>query len=648
MSNTPELTNQPVIAQLIAVSKLEKSPLNARKTVSKAACEEMKASILSHGLMQNLVVTAGKKGKFLVIAGGRRLEALKALIVEGNLPDDHAVPCQIVSVEHAAEMSLAENVVRLAMHPADQFEAFADLIEQGNTAEQVAQRFGVTKKLVEGRMKLARLAPELIQAYRDEKLTLEALMAFTVTDDRKRQLEVFESLNDWRSDADDIRDALTEEMVEVKSKFAVFVTLETYQAAGGTTKTDLFGDDVYLENPELLEALVTEKLKLVEQELKAEGWGWVQVERERDWKATQGCGRIEAEPVDAPEELTAELEKLEAEQIAVGEQLDATEDDEEIDRLNDRHGELEDLLDKIGDKIAAYAKFDTDQMATAGCYAYIGHDGELEVEKGLLRREDAKATAKARDDDSEDDNLPAEKPKGISESLKRDLEAYRLQVAQVEIAMHPEVTFDLLVFHVACEIFDHGSPYDGPNVHFSESIPQPSVEGDTLAAKRLEAVKEGLPVKWLEPEEDAARFAAFCDLTAEEKMRLLAYCTALTLKPGLANELPHTAYDIALSKTEANVAEYWRPNAASFLSRIGRAQLLELGQETFGGDFTSRWNKAKKGELVAMLDKAFANPSKDNRSEVVARLKNWLPVGMAFRAAPEPKPVKAKKSKKAA
>ena len=131
MSNTTENTNQPVIAQLIAVSKLEKSPLNARKTVSNAACDEMKASILSHGLMQNLVVTAGKKGKFLVIAGGRRLEAIKALIAEGKLPDDHAVPCQIVTEEHAAEMSLAENVVRLAMHPADQFESICRADREG-------------------------------------------------------------------------------------------------------------------------------------------------------------------------------------------------------------------------------------------------------------------------------------------------------------------------------------------------------------------------------------------------------------------------------------------------------------------------------------------------------------------------------------
>src|SRR4051794_26194967 len=107
-------------SQLIQIKSLDKSPLNARKTASKAASEELKASIIAHGLMQNLVVTDAGKGKFHVIAGARRLEALQALQKEGKLPGDHAVPCQVVSEEHALEMSLAENTVRAAMHPADE------------------------------------------------------------------------------------------------------------------------------------------------------------------------------------------------------------------------------------------------------------------------------------------------------------------------------------------------------------------------------------------------------------------------------------------------------------------------------------------------------------------------------------------------
>src|SRR4051794_34143196 len=112
----------------IEVSKLEKSPLNARRTVAKGAAEDMKASILSHkGIFHNLVVTKGEGDTYLVIDGGRRLEAIKALQAEGKLSADYAVPCQIRTGEDALETSLAANTIRLAMHPADEFEAFAKL-----------------------------------------------------------------------------------------------------------------------------------------------------------------------------------------------------------------------------------------------------------------------------------------------------------------------------------------------------------------------------------------------------------------------------------------------------------------------------------------------------------------------------------------
>src|SRR5579871_6046515 len=145
MNTIENTSSQP---RLIAVSRLEKSPDNARRTTPKIGMDELKASLLSHGLMQNLVVTDAGDGRFLVIAGGRRLEAIQSLQAEGKLPEDFAVPCQVVADEDALELSLAENTVRLAMHPADQFEAFAALIDKGATAAEVARRFGVEETTV--------------------------------------------------------------------------------------------------------------------------------------------------------------------------------------------------------------------------------------------------------------------------------------------------------------------------------------------------------------------------------------------------------------------------------------------------------------------------------------------------------------------
>ena len=323
-------TTQP---QLIAVAKLEKSPLNARRTVRSDGITELKASILSHGLMQNLVVTATDGETYRVIAGGRRLEAIHALQAEGKLPFDFAAPCQIVTEEYALEMSLAENTIRLAMHPADQFQTFADLIDKGATAAEVAERFGVEESLVLKRMKLARVAPELFQEYRNDGMTLECLMAYTITDDHRRQRKVFKSLQDWQKDDPEvIRNALTEKMVEASSKLAQFVGLDAYHAAGGISRADLFGDEVYLEKPALLNKLAEKKLDGIRGELEAEGWNWIEINPERDWNLINRCSRIKPMLIEAPTDLIDLKSQLDSELEEIERALEVTESDELLDQ----------------------------------------------------------------------------------------------------------------------------------------------------------------------------------------------------------------------------------------------------------------------------------------------------------------------------
>lgn len=644
MSNTSETAAQAI--QLIPVSKLIKSPRNVRKTGSKAAHEELKASIMAHGLMQNLVATDAGGGYYEVVAGARRMEALQSLIEEDKLPEDHAVPCQVVSEEQAQEMSLAENVVRLAMHPADQFEAFAALIEQGMTAEQVATRFGCTARQVENSMRLARIAPELIREYRDEKLTHEALAAFAVIDDHARQLAVYKSLHEWqRSRPEQIRSLLTEGMVKVGSKLATFVTLETYLAAGGAARTDLTGE-TFLENPELLNALAVEKLKLADQELVAEGWSWVKVDMERDWNATAGCRRLQPQPGDVPQELLDRQVAIESEIEALDQEWDeADEDDNEaFDAILKKRNDAGTRLVVVEDEIAALARFDADQMKSAGCYAYIRPDGKLEVEKGLFKREEAKKAAQTTRD-MEDDEQPEPKAKGLSDSLKRDLEAYRLGAAEAEIAKHPEIAFDLLVFKAAKGMCSHGQAYDGPQISFMRNYGgTASQDARSFIREGMDAIEKALPLAWLDEKSEAQQFAAFQRLPDSDKHQLLAFCVASTLQPKLApaDGKEPTAYDVALEQTGGNVAEYWRPGAANFLSRIRTDQLLEIGGEIFGPRWAAHRKNSKKAALVAELEKVFAEPEKHAQdSGQLQRIVSWLPEGMAFSPAPEPEAVGA-------
>ena len=647
MNTIENTTAQP---RLIAASTLEKSPLNARRTAAKVGMDELKASILSHGLLQNLVVTEACDGVFLVIAGGRRLEAIHLLQGEGNLPADFAVPCQVVTEEHALEMSLAENTVRLAMHPADQFEAFAALIDKGATAAEVAQRFGVEESLVIKRMKLARVAPQLIQEYRDDGITLECLMAFTVTDDHRRQLKVFKSLQDWQKDDPSvIRDALTEKMVEASSKLALFVGLDAYTAAGGPTRADLFGEEVYLEKPTLLHKLAEQKLDGIRKSLEAEGWGWIEINPERDYTLINRCTRIPPQLIDAPAELIGFKQQLDAEQ----EQTEQALEDTESDSLLEQQQVVRDRLDEVEEKLAAFIGFDTEHKRLAGCFVSIGQDGTPFLDKGLVKPEQRKQLARLLQTDGSDGEPDRAKTKNpLSESLRRDLASYRLQVAQLEIARHPAIALDLLVFKVASTMLGEHPIPDGPDVLFK--LPRVNAANGTEATASgdaFTAIAKSLPVDWLKPQTEAARFEAFRSLPDTVKLELLAYCVALTLKPKLApaDGDEATGYDAALALTEASVASYWRPAKDNFLGRISRDQLLTLARDTLGDEWAQLRATDKKALLVTQLDRAFADPARYGQTEEqVDQLKSWLPAGMAFGTVPTPKPAKATIARKAA
>src|SRR5207245_10563946 len=122
--------------------------------------------------------------------------------------------------------------------------------EERKRGDDVGVRFGVADSRVLKRMKLARVAPQLLAEYRGDGMTLECLMAFTVTDDHRRQLKVFKSLQGWqKDDPSAIRAALTETMIDASSKLARFVGLDAYTAACDASRTALFIEAVTLERP---------------------------------------------------------------------------------------------------------------------------------------------------------------------------------------------------------------------------------------------------------------------------------------------------------------------------------------------------------------------------------------------------------------
>lgn len=118
------------------------------------------------------------------------------MLVEAKvIAKDCSIPCTIANGDvHATELSLVENTIRAPMHPADQFEAFRDIIDAGASAGDVASRFSIQENLVARRLKLGRLNPVILDAYRNDELGLDEAEAFTLTDDRETQERIFAEL----------------------------------------------------------------------------------------------------------------------------------------------------------------------------------------------------------------------------------------------------------------------------------------------------------------------------------------------------------------------------------------------------------------------------------------------------------------------
>lgn len=72
------------------------------------------------------------------------------------------MPCLVDDERIAVRTSATQNLQRAAMHPADQFEAFDIMIAERRSEEEIALKFGASVDLVRRRLKLVRVAPEII------------------------------------------------------------------------------------------------------------------------------------------------------------------------------------------------------------------------------------------------------------------------------------------------------------------------------------------------------------------------------------------------------------------------------------------------------------------------------------------------------
>ena len=664
----------------VPLSRLALAPENVRKTLADPVAEaEMKASIAAHGLLENLVVRIdgpADAGNYAVVAGGRRLAAMKALAEDGTIDPDHPVPCLVAAdPDTAGELSLAENIVRIAMHPADQVIAFTKLADSGLSVAVIAARFGTSERLVEQRLRLGNVASDLLDAYRTGEIDLEVLKAFSVTTDHARQMAAWEQVagQGYRPSAWQVKRLLTEERIPGTSAVARFVGVEAYEAAGGKVLRDLFSreDDsaVWFDDPALLTDLAMEKLRAFKDEL-ATRWKWAMSMVEVDWNTTARYGRIHPEPAERTPEEQAEIEKLEARQGVLAE----LDDDDWTEELVREAEGIKTRLDEIEGGIEARAVYKREDFGIAGCIATIARDGTLQVIDGLVRPEDMpKETAAeshaaqtgAGDGGSADTagietgtdggriagpamsapmTLPkdreaeARKEAGVGIGLADDLRSVRTALVKAKLAGDFEAAFDLMLFQLGRSVFTDGYKAHALDIAIRQTADRPTVrmnDEDFAAWSPGEAMLEdrsGLGFDWLTIEDDGESFAAIRALPQAGKQALFAACVARTVKGQLAFEpQARPELEATVARLDIDFAKHVRPTADMLWSRINKGRILEIARSVLSPAWASARSKNKKPDLAKAMEQAFAagDPPLGLSAEMHAAALGWVPPGFA-------------------
>jgi ParB family chromosome partitioning protein len=611
----------------IPLNKLVLSQSNVRRVKAGVSIDELAESIARRTLLQSLTVRpvldegGAETGMFEVPAGGRRYRALQLLVQQKRLAKATPVPCVVREDGLAEEDSLAENIERAPLHPLDQFRAFQAMREKGKSEEDIAAAFFVSVGIVQQRLRLAAVSPVLLDLYADDGITLDQLMAFTVSPDHQRQEQVWEALqNAYSKQPFEIRRLLTESSVRASDRRAQYVGIDDYVEAGGSIMRDLFQPDEggWLQDVSLLDRMVEEKLREDVAAIEAEGWKWVETAITFPYGHNYGLRRIpgEATPLSDEEEaartaLQAELDKYEAEYA---------EADELPDNIDQRLGEIETALAEFDDRPVQY---DPDEVARAGAFVSIDGNGTLRIERGYVRPEDELPVAADGDDgantpDKEAGGSPAggagqqpepedEGMKPLPDRLVTELTAHRTLALRVAVGERPEIAF-LAALHALClRIFyryatDSCVELDIKHVALSAQGPELA---DSVSAQAFDARHQGFAD--MLPKESEALWDALAALDKDKADALFAHCVSVGInalvepynrRPGAIAHADRLADIVGLDLAAAG----WRATGGTFLGRVTKARIVEAVRAAKGDGAAEGIAHLKKPEMVEQAE----------------------------------------------
>ncbi|QED76624.1 ParB/RepB/Spo0J family partition protein (plasmid) [Escherichia coli] len=595
---TQETALSALLAQTEEVSvpldSLIKSPLNVRTVpYSAESVSELADSIKGVGLLQNLVVHALPGDRHGVAAGGRRLAALNMLAERNILPADWPVRVKVIPQELATAASMTENGHRRDMHPAEQIAGFRAMAQEGKTPAQIGDLLGYSPRHVQRMLKLADLAPVILDALAEDRITTEHCQALALENDTARQVQVFEAAcqSGWggKPEVQTIRRLVTESEVAVagNTKFR-FVGADAFSP--DELRTDLFSDDEggYVDCV-ALDAALLEKLQAVAEYLReAEGWGWCAGRMEavgecrEDARAYRNLPQPEAVLTEAEEERLNELMA----------RYDALENQcEESDLL-----EAEMKLMRCMAKVRVW----TPEMRAGSGVVVSWRYGNVCVQRGVqLRSEDDVA------DDADHTEQVQEKAsvEEISLPLLTKMSSERTLAVQAALMQQPDKSPALLAWTLCLNVFGSGA-YSNPArirpecEHYSLTSDAPSgKEGAAFMALMAEKAR----LAALLPEGWARDMTTFLSLSQEVLLSLLSFCTACSIHGVQTREYGHTSrspLDSLESAIGFHMRDWWQPTKENFFGHLKKPQIITALNEAGLSGAARDAEKMKKGDAA--------------------------------------------------
>ncbi|OAN64163.1 ParB/RepB/Spo0J family partition protein [Sphingomonas sp. TDK1] len=628
-------------ARDIPFNKLVLSQSNVRRVKAGVSIEEMAESIARRGLIQSLHVRpvldadGAETGMFEVPAGGRRYRALELLVKQKRLAKTATVPCVIGDANSdilVDEVSLVENMERAPLHPLDQFRAFQAMCDKGMAEEAIAAAFFVSVTVVKQRLRLTSVSPTLLEIYADDGMTLEQLMAFTVSPDHARQEQVWDAIKDsWQKEPYQIRRMLTETAVRASDKRAVLVGVDAYEAAGGVVLRDLFQSDDggWLQDPALLDRMVAEKLKTAADQIAEEGWKWIEVAVTFPYGHDHGLRECAGKTVDLTKEERATREALREEYDRI--EAEYSEVEELPDEIDERLGEIEQALDAFENRPVSY---DPAEIAIAGAFVSLDANGSLSIDRGYVRAEDepqAEPDGEATEGDQpdkpavqravitiggkpaepEDDEEDGIKP--LPERLVIELTAHRTLALRNALAENPHVAMTILLHKLLSDTFIRTNPTGclEANVRHIFFSAQSEELKDSPSAQALNDRHE----RWGDhiPADDQALWDWLTHLDDGTRMELLALCVSYGVNALFERPNPYSGsgvsqhgLDVRLAQADRiaretgldMVAAGWKPTVGNYLGRVTKPRILEAVREGAGERAAQFIEHLKKGDMA--------------------------------------------------